>query len=100
MDHTTSGMDPSRRDVLKTALSGSALAAVAACTPKSSSGRKLRLQTPNLIPRENLNPGTRDWLPTSTRIDKKTKYRCPWIEGYCSHTSLRAGDTIDFFIST
>ena len=25
----------------------------------------------------------------NTRVDPKTKYRCPWIEGYCSHTSLR-----------
>ena len=25
-------------------------------------------------------------------IDPSTKYRCPWIEGYCSKTSVRAGE--------
>ena len=29
---------------------------------------------------------------TNTRIDPATKYRCPWIEGYCSQTSVRAGE--------
>ena len=52
------------------------------------------------IARENSLPGTRDWLLSNTRIDPKTRYRCPWIEGYCSHTSLRAGDTLQFFVST
>jgi hypothetical protein len=37
---------------------------------------------------------------TNTRVDPKTKYRCPWVEGYCSHTSLRAGDTVSFMVST
>jgi len=36
----------------------------------------------------------------NTRIDPKTKYRCPWIEGYCSRTSVRAGDSIAFHVST
>jgi hypothetical protein len=35
-----------------------------------------------------------------TRIDPQTKYRCPWIEGYCSRTSVRAGETISFHVST
>ena len=26
---------------------------------------------------------------------RKTKYRCPSIEGYCSHTSVRAGEKLD-----
>jgi hypothetical protein len=37
---------------------------------------------------------------TKTRIDPETKYRCPWIEGYCSHTSARAGETVTFHAST
>src|SRR4029077_14952028 len=49
---------------------------------------------------ENEKPGTTDWLLQNTRVDPKTKYRCPWLEGYCSHTSLRAGDTIQFMVST
>src|SRR5436190_9837494 len=54
----------------------------------------------NPIVRENALPGTRDWLLTNTRIDPATKYRCPWIEGYCSHTSLRAGEKLSIFVST
>jgi hypothetical protein len=53
-----------------------------------------------LIRRENLRPGTRDWLLRNTRIDPATKYRCPWIEGYCSRASVRAGETIHFHVST
>src|SRR5215475_5348418 len=55
---------------------------------------------PDLIRAENDNAGTTDWLLKTTRVDPKTKYRCPWIEGYCSHTSLRAGDTLAIMVST
>jgi hypothetical protein len=55
---------------------------------------------PQLIERENARPGTRDWMLQNTRIDPASKYRCPWIEGYCSRTSVRAGEKIDFHIST
>jgi hypothetical protein len=54
----------------------------------------------DLIRNENAKPGTRDWLLTNTRVDPKTKYRCPWIEGYCSHTSLAAGDKLKIMVST
>jgi hypothetical protein len=54
----------------------------------------------DLIRTENEKPGTTDWLLQNTRIDPKTKYRCPWVEGYCSHTSLRAGDTLAVMVST
>ena len=55
---------------------------------------------PDLIRRENSRPGTRDWLLTNTRIDPATKYRCPWIEGYASRTSLRAGERMTLHVST
>ena len=32
---------------------------------------------------------------TKTAIDPKTNYRCPWIEGYCSRTSVKAGEKIN-----
>jgi hypothetical protein len=54
----------------------------------------------DLIRTENENAGTTDWLLKNTRVDPKTKYRCPWIEGYCSHTSLRAGDALAIMVST
>jgi len=49
---------------------------------------------------ENAKPGTRDWLLEKTRIDPATKYRSPWMEGYCSRTSGRAGETLEIFAST
>lgn len=52
------------------------------------------------IAEENEKPGTRDWMLSSTRIDPATKYRCPWVEGYCSHTSIASGDTLKIFVST
>jgi hypothetical protein len=54
----------------------------------------------DLIAAENQKPGTTDWLLSNTRVDPKTKYRCPWIEGYCSHTSIRPGETLSIMVST
>jgi hypothetical protein len=54
----------------------------------------------DLIRTENEKPGTTSWLLANTRIDPATKYRCPWIEGYCSHTSIRAGQTLAIQVST
>ncbi len=54
----------------------------------------------NAIQRENAKPGTRDWMLAKTGVDPKTKYRCPWIEGYCSRTSVKAGEKISFHVST
>ena len=83
----------SRRAALKGAVGMSAMAALSGCVSIGS--------TPSdIIVRENAKPGTRDWMLTKTRIDPVTKYRCPWIEGYCSHTSVRAGERIEFFVST
>jgi len=55
--------------------------------------------TNDLIRNENAKPGTREWMLASPRIDATTKYRCPWIEGYCSHASIQAGETISFHVS-
>lgn len=55
---------------------------------------------PDLIQRENALTGTRDWMLNKTDIDPSTKYRCPWIEGYCSQTSVKAGQNISFHVST
>lgn len=54
----------------------------------------------NPVVLENAKTGTRDWLLTNARIDAQTKYRCPWIEGYCSRQSIRPGETISFHVST
>ena len=47
---------------------------------------------------ENARPGTRDWLLTSVKVDDGK--RSAAIEGYCSHTSIRAGETLSIFVST
>ncbi len=68
---------------------------------ESGAGGSRRLSSNlNLIQRENERAGTRDWLLTKTRVDPASKYRSPWIEGYCSRTSVRAGEDLDIFVST
>jgi hypothetical protein len=54
----------------------------------------------NAIELENARAGTTDWQLTYTRIDPKTRFRCPWIEGYASRASVRPGEKIDLFVST
>ena len=53
-----------------------------------------------LVLQENDRPGTRDWLLTRTCVDPDAEGRCPWIEGYCSRSSVQAGETISFHVST
>ncbi|HWB05010.1 MAG TPA: N,N-dimethylformamidase beta subunit family domain-containing protein [Verrucomicrobiales bacterium] len=81
-------MKTRRRDFLATSL----LASAALRSPSPAAE--------NPVSTENARPGTRDWLLTKPRIDPATKYRCPWIEGYCSHTSIRPGGEITFHVST
>jgi hypothetical protein len=86
-----------RRDLLRNAGAvglGSALSPLASAFADPSAARR------DLIRSENEKPGGTDWLLANTRIDPKTKYRCPWIEGYCSHTSIRAGETLAIMVST
>lgn len=54
----------------------------------------------DIIRSENEKPGTRDWMLKNPRVDPATKYRCPWIEGYCSQASVHAGETISFHVSS
>src|SRR5262249_22160355 len=84
-----------RRDLLK----GAAAASLASVLGADTSAEPTPARR-DLIRAENEKPGTTDWLLKNTRIDPKTKYRCPWVEGYCSHTSLRAGDTLSIMVST
>ena len=93
-----------RRDLIKGAVGLGAMAAFPVCAQvgKDAAGvtRKSISAKSDLVRPENARPGTRDWLLTNTRIDPKTKYRCPWIEGYCSRTSGRSGEEIAFHVST
>jgi hypothetical protein len=89
----------SRRAALKSTalLAAGALSACRAYDP----GRPLpHPRDPEAIRRENARTGTRDWMLTRTGIDPATRYRCPRIEGYVSHLTARAGDTITVHVST
>lgn len=87
--------DPHRRHFLKGLAAATGAAAWSGCASDTARGAG-----PNPIQVENARPGTRDWLLTQTRVDPQTRWRCPWIEGYCSRTSVRAGEEIAFFVST
>jgi hypothetical protein len=93
-----SGQGLPRRDFLAAsggwALAGNLSAGVAsAAGPWTGAGS-------GVIAAENAREGTTDWLLTKTGVDPATKYRCPWIEGFASRTSVRAGQSIQFFVST
>jgi hypothetical protein len=85
-----------RRELLKVLARSGAAAGLSGCTTQRSASEDRRA----IIRTENAKAGTRDWLLTTTRIDPATKYRCPWIEGYCSRSSVRAGEEISFHVST
>ncbi len=105
-----------RRDLIKGATAASlGIAAGAIGIPESlgqarstGSGQASVSNTTrrNLIQIENAKPGTRDWQLTNTLTDPTigrsnvTSGRCPWIEGYCSANSVRAGETLKIMVST
>lgn len=80
--------EPTRRDLLKGALGGLAAISIAA-EPRR-----------DLIREENQRPGTTDWQLSKYRIDPKSRYRSPAIEGYCSRTSVKAGEELALHVST
>jgi hypothetical protein len=84
----------------RTLLQGAAAGLASALTPLAEVLGKPAPRQPDLIQAENDKRGTTDWLLARTRVDPKTRYRCPWIEGYCSRTSVRGGDTLDIMVST
>ncbi|MFN9852749.1 MAG: N,N-dimethylformamidase beta subunit family domain-containing protein, partial [Planctomycetota bacterium] len=53
----------------------------------------------NPVAIENRLPGSNDWQLTRVRVDG-SRFRSPWIEGYCSKQSVRAGETLDIKVST
>jgi hypothetical protein len=69
------------------------------CAQESAKETAKETASRNLIQSENLKPGSRDWQLTRVRVDE-SRYRSPWIEGYCSRQSVRAGESIDIKVST
>ncbi|RLT16294.1 MAG: hypothetical protein DWI25_00440 [Planctomycetota bacterium] len=74
------------------------IAAVGSATLLTHGGRPLAAEAPSLIVTENARPGTRDWMLTHVHIDNGK--RSIAAEGYCSHRSIRVGETLSIFIST
>ena len=81
-----------RRDFLKTtgaaALAGTSSAKSATSSPQ-----------PDLIRNENSKAGASFQL-TRMMPENAKSFRTSLIEGYCSRQSVKAGETIDFFVST
>lgn len=91
MDNKSSSQ-VSRRDLFKgAAVAGAAMGLGAAANAATPS---------NAIVEENKHPGTTDWQLTYTKVDPKTRWRSPLIEGYVSHASIRAEQDLDIMVST
>src|SRR5215471_2359038 len=86
-----------RRSLLK-ATTGTALGAI--LSRDGSAAESPRPRKPDLIRAENEKPGTEDWMLSNTRVAPGSKYRCPWVEGFCSKTSVRAGESLAVMVST
>jgi hypothetical protein len=88
--------DRTRRNILKGAAAAGIASALSSSASKASRAESLR---DNPITEENKKRGTTDWQLTYTKVDPKTRYRCPWIEGYVSKVSVEAGASLDLFVS-
>lgn len=85
-----------RRQLLRGLAGAGALAAFGTSPVLAVEGKSDR----DRIKAENDQEGTLDWQLTYTRVDPKTKYRSIMIEGFVSRASVRAGDKLDFFVSS
>lgn len=95
-DEISGGGDFDRRTLLK----GAALAGLASTAGPIAAANAETRRSRGAIARENRRQGTTDWQLTYTKVDPGTRYRCPWIEGYASHASVKQGESIDVMVST
>ncbi len=89
-----------RRTFLKTAAATALSGALARSTVEAAPAAAAAPSGSSLIARENALPGARDWQLTRVRLDKAAGVRASAIEGYCSKQSVRAGEKLEFFVST
>src|SRR5687767_5216470 len=95
-----------RRELLKGAVSALALSPVlrslAAAQEQllQTAGAEPTVCEPGIIARENLHTGTLSWLLGRAFKSRPCRGRCAEIEGYCSQTSVAAGDEIQFFVNS
>ena len=85
-----------RRHFIKTATA----TALAGALQGSTEPLAAQTPAPSLIAEENRKPGAIDWQLTRVRLDKQASVRASNIEGYCSHQSILAGETLNIFVST
>lgn len=95
MSHPKPEHSIGRRDLLK----GAATAGMASLLDPWRSLAATPAQS-ELIRCENSRPGTTAWRLTNVHIDPTTKYRSRAIEGYCSRTSVCAGEQLQIMVST
>ena len=99
--HNEQHSELSRREFLK----GAAAAGLAFTAGVESVSRGMAAVPvgDNPVRRENAKPGTRDWLLTKidiTNDEPVELWRSRRIEGYCSATSVSAGETLKIMVST
>ncbi|MGI6454789.1 MAG: N,N-dimethylformamidase beta subunit family domain-containing protein [bacterium] len=85
-----------RRDLLK----GSLVASASMLTDFGYSAEDQSGRNRDLLAKENQNEGAMDWQLTRVRLDRSDGFRSPWIEGYCSHQSVEAGQKLQIMVST
>ncbi|MCA9226996.1 MAG: hypothetical protein KDA47_15345 [Planctomycetales bacterium] len=66
----------------------------------AAAGREQAARGVNPIQRENALAGSTDWQLTRARLDRVQGFRSPWIEGYCSRQSVKAGERLEIMVST
>lgn len=92
-------MKPTRRKFLLTTAASATAPALALSPGIAAAVEAADKAKPNRIREENSKPGADDWQLTRVRPDDRTSVRTSDIEGYCSKQSVKAGDSIDIFVS-
>lgn len=98
MTDTNESHEFKRRDLLKGSAAVS-LAAVSSALSLPATGVSAQNPQSASLSRENKKPGTTDWQLTRVRVNQG-QFRTSLIEGYCSHQSISAGETLSVFVST
>lgn len=90
----------SRRGFVKTSAAAALSGALLSGRSEAAQGEGTNQASTNPIVQENAKPGTRDWQLTRVRLDTTRGFRSPLIEGYCSRQSVKAGESLEIFVST
>lgn len=84
-----------RRDLLKAAAAAGFVGPLLSGSQSASAAPAASRR----IVEENRKPGTTEWQLTYVRGIGPSRRRSKLIEGYCSQTSVRPGETLDVFLS-